>query len=213
MVVDRSSQLCGDCHLRDDPATIDAADGFVKHHEQYEELFSSKHFAISCVTCHDPHASTLFADEELNPNNGLRQRCDACHWQQIYQNNRKHLGVQCTDCHMPPMGQSAVADLDSYTGDINAHLFSINPDPAAPQFNEDGSVTMPYITLSYACMHCHNGKLATEKDIDTLSAMAQGYHTPQTPTPEPTATPEVEATPEGETTPEGEVTPTPEASS
>lgn len=107
--------------------------------------------------------------------------------------------MQCIDCHMPPMDKSAVADIEMFTGDIQSHLFSINPDPEALQFNEDGSTAMPYITLTYACMHCHNGQLASEKDMDTLSEMARGYHTPATPTPEPTATPEVEATPTPET--------------
>lgn len=201
MTIERSSQLCGECHVRDEPATIQASDGFVMHYQQFNELFSSKHFALSCITCHDPHASTLYADEEQNPNSGIRQSCDACHWQNVYQKNRIHagVGVQCIDCHMPPMDKSAVADIEMFTGDIQSHLFSINPDPEALQFNEDGSTAMPYITLTYACMHCHNGQLASEKDMDTLSEMARGYHTPATPTPEPTATPEVEATPTPET--------------
>lgn len=198
MVVERSSNLCGDCHIRDNPALIDAADGFTRHHEQYEELYNSKHFALDCIACHDPHASTVYSDEEVNPNHGLRQACDTCHWQQVYQNNRRHLGVQCTDCHMPPMVVSAVGDLEIFTGDINSHLFSINPDPNAPQFSEDGSQTMPYITLSYACMHCHNGEYAEERDLETLADMADGYHTPPipTPTPEPTIEPTPAEVPE-----------------
>jgi hypothetical protein len=195
MVVERASQLCGDCHVRGNPSEIDASGGFIRHHEQFEELFSSKHFAISCVTCHDPHASTLYEDPDVNPNHGLRQTCEACHWSQEFQNNKKHLGVDCIDCHMPPMGKSAVGDLDIYSGDINSHLFSINPDPNAPQFSEDGAIAMPYITLSYACMQCHNGQQASVKDAETLADMAAGYHTPQTPTPEPTATPEPAETP------------------
>ena len=197
MVLDRSSQLCGECHVRGNPAQIDAADGFVRHHEQYEELFNSTHFAIGCVACHDPHASTLFADPEINPASGIRQECDTCHWQNKFQNNRLHLGVSCTDCHMPPMAKSAVGDVEKYTGDIKSHLFSINPDPEAPQFTEDGAFAMPYITLFYACMQCHNGDQASVKDSETLANMAAGYHTPPlpTPTPQPTATPEPAASP------------------
>ena len=201
MNVDRDSQLCGQCHIRGNPAQIDASGGFVRHHEQFEELFNSKHFAISCVTCHDPHASAVYDDPDLNPDQGIRQICESCHWQNEFQNNKKHLGVDCTDCHMPPMAKSAVGDLELFTGDISSHQFSINPDPDAPQFTEDGAFAMPYITLPYACGQCHNGEKATIKDLDTLSNMASGYHTPPTPTPEPTVIP----------TPESAVTPTPES--
>ncbi len=101
------------------------------------------------------------------------------------------------DCHMPPMGKSAVANAEQYTGDVRSHLFSINPDPEAPQFSEDGAFAMPYITLDYACKHCHNGEFAGEKDLDELSEMAAGYHIPPQPTPEPTPAPP-EATPTSE---------------
>jgi hypothetical protein len=197
MMLDRSSQLCGRCHIRDNPAQIDASDGFESHHEQYEDLYNSKHFALSCVTCHDPHASTLYTDEELNPNRGITQTCDTCHWAQLHQNNRIHLGtgVDCVDCHMPPMAKSAQGDLDLFTADVRSHQFSINPDPNAPQFNEDGSFVMPYLTLTYACGQCHNDEVASVKEPAELGAMADGYHDPPTPTPEPTPEPEPTAEP------------------
>jgi hypothetical protein len=201
MVIDRDSQACGECHSRDEKALIQASDGFAKHNQQFDELYNSKHFAISCVACHDPHASVKHADEAVNPNQGIRQQCQTCHWQKEFQNNRLHLGVgvACIDCHMPPMDKSAVANPDTYTGDIRSHQFAINTDPEAPQFSEDGSQAMPYISLTYACMQCHNGEKATEKDAETLQNMASGYHTPPLPTPTPTPTPE--PTPEATATP------------
>ena len=33
--------------------------GFIQHHEQYEELFQSKHAVIDCVQCHDPHTGVV----------------------------------------------------------------------------------------------------------------------------------------------------------
>lgn len=194
MVVDRSSQLCGHCHIRGNPAQIDASNGFEKHHEQYEDLYNSKHFAISCVTCHDPHASSLYADETVNPNKGISQTCETCHWANIFQNNSKHFSVDCVDCHMPPMAKSAVGDLDIFTADVRSHQFAINTDPEAPQFNEDGTLVMPYLTLQYVCHQCHNSEIGTVRDLAELSEAAKGYHDPVPPTPipepEPAATPE-----------------------
>ncbi len=189
MQLDRSNQACAECHSRENPAHIETVDGFATQYTQYDQLYNSKHFAIQCITCHDPHASSLFADEQVNPDAGIRQVCESCHWAQTYQNSERHTALQCTDCHMPPSGLSAQGQLDIFVGDLSAHLFSINPDPNAPQFNEDGTLSMPYLTLPYACGHCHNNEIATLKPIELLAGRANGYHTPQTATPEPTATP------------------------
>jgi hypothetical protein len=190
MVLDRSNQQCGACHTRASATLIEAENGFAQQNQQFDEVYNSKHFALPCITCHDPHASSVYADPVLNPTTGIRQTCDTCHWQNVYQNNDNHFSLACVDCHMPAAGQSALANLEIFTGDLSAHIFSINPAPNAPQFNEDGTVSMPYLTLNYACNHCH-GPFARPKDPQELSEMAQGYHTP----PEPTATPTLEPSP------------------
>lgn len=202
MVVDRSSQMCGECHIRGDAAVIDASNGFERHHEQYDDLFNSKHFAISCVTCHDPHASALYSDEELNPNQGIIQQCESCHWQNTQRKVRIHQGLDCTDCHMPQMAVSAQSNIDLFRGDVRSHQFAINPDIDAPQFNEEGTAVMPYLTLTYACGQCHNGEYADLKDAEELEAAARGYHELPVPTPEPPPTAEPEPTPEITATPE-----------
>jgi predicted CXXCH cytochrome family protein len=196
MVLDRSNQLCADCHATGAPGEIDAAGGFTGHYVQYDELFNSKHFALQCIACHDPHASSVFGDAQLNPDAGLIQRCESCHWQEeAVQNSERHLALSCTDCHMPPAGLSALGSSELVIGDLSSHLFSINPDPSAPQFNQDGTVAMPYLTLEYACGHCHNDAYANVKAIELLAERASGYHTPPTPTPEPA--PPADAEPEG----------------
>lgn len=209
MVVDRGSQLCGHCHVRDDIEVLTAEGGFTNHNQQYEELFRSRHFALSCVTCHDPHGSTTLVDAETEQPVGIRQQCENCHWRQLTSKNERHGMVECVDCHMPPMVISAQGDPELHVADVRSHQFAINPDPAAPQFSEDGSVVMPYITLTYACQQCHNGLLGVERTLEELAAMAENYHQPApTATPTATATPE-EATAEG--TPAAEATVTPQA--
>ncbi len=191
MPIDRASQMCADCHSRDNPAVIDAMDGFEMQYVHYDGLYNSKHFSLSCVTCHDVHASSRFIDDSVNPNQGIMQQCESCHWQnEAVQNNRRHLGVDCVDCHMPPMGMSAWANSNIFTGDLHSHQFSINSDPEAPQFSADNTQVMPYITLTYACQHCHNGETGSAQDLESLAVIARGYHTPPTPTPEPSPTPE-----------------------
>ncbi len=58
---------------------------------------------------------------------------------------------------------------------------------------------MPYLTLPYACGHCHNNEYASVKGLDELAARAEGYHTPPPATPEPVEQPPAE--PEAATEP------------
>jgi hypothetical protein len=183
MEIDRTAQLCGECHIRGSVSEIDAKGGFTKHHEQNEELYASKHFALTCVACHDPHASAIYADEEVNPNKGIWNECVDCHFDKV--KNQKSAAManilECEDCHMAPMAKTAWGNLEVFTGDISSHLFAINTDPDAPQFSEDGKVTMPYITVQYACQSCHiegatRGKAGAPRSLEELQAAAEGYH-------------------------------------
>jgi len=45
--VERDSELCGECHPRDPVEQVEAKDGFIDHHEQYEELFQGQHITIN----------------------------------------------------------------------------------------------------------------------------------------------------------------------
>ncbi|MBI4702732.1 MAG: hypothetical protein HY744_16545 [Deltaproteobacteria bacterium] len=174
--VDRSPEACGKCHRRDAVEQIEAKGGFVDHHEQWDELFQSKKHVMRCIDCHDPHQSSKFAHPGLNPDKGIRVACISCHvGYDANQKSKLMANLDCVACHMPRLVKSAAAVPAKHTGDIRSHMFAINPDAAAPQFSEDGKQARPYLTLPWACNHCH-GIFADDKPLGELAAMAKGYH-------------------------------------
>jgi hypothetical protein len=181
--VDRNAAECGACHRRGDIESVNASGGFIRHHEQYEELFQGKHVALDCVICHDPHEGVIQlrkaqADDPAVPT--TRTECENCHWREAkFQKNDTHvsLGLDCIECHMPFMVKSAVGDAEKFTGDIRVHLMAIDPDQIE-QFNEDGSEALSQIGLNFACRHCHGAGKGSEKTDEELTAGANGYHTP-----------------------------------
>ncbi len=177
MQVDRSSEQCGECHVRGGAEAVNASGGFIKHHEQYEELFQSKHLTLECVDCHDPHAGVVQLRQAELPT--TRTQCESCHFEQDkYQDSEVHIAiaVECIDCHMPRITKSAVGNADMFTGDIRTHLMAIDPDQIG-QFTEDGSVALSQISLDFACRHCHvAGGQATAKTDVQLTERAFGYH-------------------------------------
>ncbi len=182
--VDRDSAACGSCHFRGVPEEVDASGGLIKHHEQYEELFQSKHLTLDCVDCHDPHDGVIQLRKVGAQT--TRTQCENCHFEnEQVQNEEKHLtaGVECIDCHMPRVTKSAVGDAARFTGDIRTHLMAIDPNQIE-QFNEEGTASLSQLGLNFACRGCHveNGSAEPMSD-EALQAMANGYHTPATETP------------------------------
>lgn len=176
--VDRDPEACGKCHRRSDVEDVDAKGGFIKHHEQYEELFGSKKHAMQCVNCHDPHKSAKFADPDVNPEKGIRTACTTCHvGYDENQTSPMANFVNCIDCHMPRLVKSAQGDVDKWTGDIRSHLFFINPDADDSQFTDDGKFANPFISLDFACRSCHrDGGTGNNYTGAELEAEAKGYH-------------------------------------
>lgn len=187
MEVDRDAEACGACHVRGGAEAVNAQDGFIQHHEQYEELFQSKHVVIDCVVCHDPHTGVVQLREAGLPT--TRTQCENCHFEQAQnQNNEVHnsINVACVDCHMPRIVKSAVSDAEGFTGDIRTHLVAIDPTQVG-QFSEDGTVALSQISLDFACRHCHIADgLGRPKTDEELIQTAVNYHQPPTPTPTPT---------------------------
>ena len=176
MMVDRDAELCGQCHSREEIETVNASGGFIRHHEQYEELFQGKHITLDCVICHDPHQGVVQlrqADMQTT-----RTQCENCHLDESqFQDSQIHpAAAECIDCHMPRMVMSAVGDAEKFTGDIRTHLMRINPQQIE-QFTEDGSASLSEIGLNFACRHCH-GVTASERTDEELIEKATDYHTP-----------------------------------
>ncbi len=178
--IDRDAAQCGSCHFRGAPETVDAKGGLIQHHEQYEELFQSKHITLDCVTCHDPHDGVIQLRKAGAPT--TRTLCENCHFQEAkVQNNPRHktARLDCIDCHMPRVTKSAVGDAARFTGDIRTHLMAIDP-TQIEQFNEDGTAALSQLGLNFACRSCHTETgSATPFSDEVLLGLATGYHTPQ----------------------------------
>lgn len=181
MTVDRDAEACGACHVRGGSEQVNASDGFIQHHEQYEELFQSKHVTIDCVICHDPHSGVVQLREVGAPT--TRTTCENCHFKQTETpTGSVHAGIRiaCIDCHMPRVTESAVGDAARFTGDIRTHLMAIDPQQIS-QFSEDGSKALSQIGLDFACRHCHvpdgSGRAPAQSD-ETLIEAATNYHNP-----------------------------------
>lgn len=186
ITVNESSELCGRCHTRDSQNRIAASGGYIKHHEQYDELLGlnpdnvaaggmGRHLAsgIGCNTCHDPHATTVHQD--TSGTMGIKIKCETCHADKVIAAgphtqaslDTKGLYVtkgrkisNCLLCHMPKVAKSAVGHdavgTGPVIGDIKSHIFKIDLSKME-QFTSDGSFAYPWLTGKYACKQCHNG--------------------------------------------------------
>jgi hypothetical protein len=175
--IDRDPEFCGKCHRRGDVTEVDASGGFIQHHEQYEELFQSKHLTINCVTCHNPHEGVI--QLRMAEVRTVRTTCENCHFKQAQvQNVPFHvtMNIECITCHMPRVTRSAWGDAEKFTGDIRTHIMAIDPGQIE-QFSEDGSLALSQIGLDFACRQCHGGGIASPKTDEELIARATGYHT------------------------------------
>lgn len=201
MKIDRDAELCGKCHRRGDVEQVDAKDGFIEHHEQYEELYQGKHVVLNCVDCHDPHTGVKQLEETDQPT--TRTQCANCHFEQAkYQKNERHVGINlnCIECHMPRIVKTAWGDPAKFTGDIRTHLMAIDPGQLDQFYTvtlEDGTekqYAYSQIGLNYACRHCHLPDTIMALDDQALIDAAYNYHgkpaePPLAPTTVPTPTP------------------------
>lgn len=163
IVVDTSKELCGSCHYRDSEHRIAASSGFIKHHEQYDELVNSPHRWMNCGQCHDPHKGVIYGLGGLkNPDN-----CYTCHADQKMALPVKD-NIHCTSCHMPLASKSATTTgIDGLLGDIHTHAFRLNVDPDEEMYTPDGKFVRldadghAIVKVDFACIDCHDGVTAS----------------------------------------------------
>lgn len=163
--IERTIGLCGKCHVRGPREKILAKDGFVEHHEQYNEYLASPHAGeIKCIDCHNPHLPARF---------GIKNGCENCHPGQAeeFKGSRMQLmKVKCIDCHMPKIVRSAEA-VSKWEGDIRSHTWKIATSPDAKMFTEDGRLATGLVTLDFVCLRCHQ-----DRTVEWAASKVKGIH-------------------------------------
>jgi Cytochrome c554 and c-prime len=171
-------KACSECHYRDAQSRMPWKGGFMRHHQQAEELKHSSHANNTCTSCHDQHRSTVYND------GGVDRQCTECHTgskSNTFYSVKFMENVDCIDCHMPDMGKSAVAE-NQYKGDVRGHLFWTMTAPIAAvdnTYDEGGTLYwkqnrmgQSFITLDYVCLGCHT----SGKTLQEASAFAVKIH-------------------------------------
>jgi hypothetical protein len=178
ILLDRSAEVCSACHSRGLAGRIEAKNGFIRHHAQYDE-FLAVHARdnITCVDCHRPHSGV-----KVDPAQGIRLACETCHTPVTY--TRHGPEATCVDCHMPRTGKSSYA-INEYVGDLRSHVFSLDASAVGKDtlFYTEGDLelSLPKVTLDFACYGCHRdplgvGGTGTVQTLQQLSDFAVGMH-------------------------------------
>lgn len=173
------AEKCGTCHSRGDVNQIDASNGLIRHHEQYEDLLASAHKSFPCGSCHEPHKSTKY---KMGGYKGVDQTCKMCHANVEIKVAAKK-SFDCSSCHMPFAAKSALSITVNYDGgsvpkgDIRTHIFRVKSDANWNMFTDDGKFVRvddkgeAHISVAYACLSCHS-----TKNIAWASEYADAIH-------------------------------------
>jgi hypothetical protein len=168
--IESSTQACAKCHQRGgiNPRPP-VSGGFIKHHEQGNEILAGSHKELSCMECHDPHKRAIL----------VKDTCATCHEDQAtsYMKTTHGKGeIKCYECHMARASKSAIK-MNKFSGDVRSHIFKINTDPTASMFEtveKDGkksTFAKSFITLDFACLGCHLGR-----DLNWAAKNAKNIH-------------------------------------
>ena len=175
-------ERCGDCHQRGGRTNaIPASGGYIKHHEQLNEMQASKHSILKCGTCHDTHIAGRYPGAAGEGLKAIKMECSTCHADHEITINGQVKNIDCIDCHMPMASKSAVGKQkgNGWEGDVKTHIFHINTAPVMrdAMFTQDGSVVAldndgrAAVTLDFACLSCHQ-----QKDVAWAAGYAENIH-------------------------------------
>ena len=185
--ITREAEMCGNCHSNGAKETVAASEGFVHSNQQYDELYQSKHLALKCTDCHDPHTGVAQLEQASLPT--TRTTCENCHFKEAQYQKEPHLsaGLACTECHMPRIGINAWGNADKFSGDTRTHLFAIDPNQidqfvTVKEGDQENTYSSSQVGLNYACRHCHVKGVGFPKTDEQLTEMANGFHDKPAPT-------------------------------
>lgn len=187
MVVDRTNALCAKCHERRWEAKDkkqQVSGGWEMHRNQIEQLSTNKHNELTCVGCHNPHASTT-KDAQAH-GEGIKKKCTGCHTNTTKYASTMHYGATCVNCHMPKTVKNAIS-VNKYIGDAPNHNFKINTSATAEYLTKDANnvswanADKKGSTLDFACYQCHKDEAGVggPNSIKTraqLAAKAVTFH-------------------------------------
>lgn len=179
---------CGDCHQRGGVTNaIPASGGYIRHHEQINEMRASKHGDgvgpdLTCAACHDTHIPLRYPNAAGTGLNGIKTGCQTCHQgYEIMLGSGLPKPIDCTDCHMAQAGKSAVGMQvgNGWRGDVATHIWHINTDPVPrdSMFTSNGTLVklnaegLAAVTLDFACLKCHQ-----TESLEWASYHAQNIH-------------------------------------
>ncbi len=177
---------CGDCHHRGSKTNaIPASGGYIRHHEQFNEMKASRHgdgqgMDLTCGTCHDTHIALRYPGAAGAGLSAIKTECATCHPNHEIMVNGQIKSTECEDCHMPMASKSAVGfqNGNGVRGDVPTHIFQINTDPVPRDSMFEGGLVkldaegLAEVTLDFACLNCHQNQT-----LSWASYWADGIHT------------------------------------
>jgi hypothetical protein len=176
---------CGECHQRGGTTNaIPASGGYIRHHEQLNEMRASRHgdgvgVDLTCGSCHNTHIPLRYPAAAGAGLNGIKTECETCHPNHEVMLNGQPKQIECVDCHMPDASKSAVGTQlgNGWKGDVATHIWQINTN-AVPRDSmfEGGLVKLDQdglaaVTLDFACLQCHQNRT-----LEWASSRAQNIH-------------------------------------
>jgi hypothetical protein len=181
---------CGECHQRGGKTNaIPASGGYIRHHEQYNEMKASKHADgvgpdLTCASCHDLHIPGRYPLAAGSGLSAIKTECSTCHPNHEITitdgSGTRVKNIDCEDCHMPNASKSAIGmpKGNGWEGDVATHIWAINTD-AVPRDSmfEGGFVKLDgdglaKVTMDFTCLQCHQNQ-----DLSWAALFADGIHT------------------------------------